>query len=534
MTEESKGLKSLPFDGTDKNYPMWKKKFLSLCHYKQCGHILTTDLPSGIPEATEELDETQAGDQPYILLRKANTLAFSMLTLSCQAETTMNILDSAVTNIFPDGCARTAWKALDDHHDPKSTSNKYELRQKFTQCVLKNDTNPDEWFAELDTIRARLKLHFSYQISDEDMISHIVYNVKPKMYQTLLTMVKCELNNSVTVTIDSLKKDIRQIYAQRNENDHKKDKEMVLSAISGKAKKMFEKTFKGDCRICGVKGHKASDCWEHPKNKDKRPTNYKSKITVTSPSADTNKEKRKCTYCGKDNHTVEHCFKKKKVEKKASQGEVAELVMIAVDGFSGLHFYNEMALLHKEGKDIQHIRNKYNLSKDTFIMDSGATSHMRFSLDGMKNLRKWRLPVKVGNAADMYSEQIGSYHGKIIHKDGSTYDIILDDVLYIPDLYINLFSLTKVLNNPNVDLKKEKNTIALTYYKHKIIFDRVINIGNGKLLGVDIVPNTINLNTAFVTYSDYHDRLGHANEWVVCQTDRHYNIPLSGVASVRK
>ena len=71
----------------------------------------------------------------------------------------------------------------------------------------------------------------------------------------------------------------------------------------------------------------------------------------------------------------------------------------------------------------------------------------------------------------MYFEQIGSYHDKIIHKDGSTYDIILDDVLYIPDLYINLFSLTKVLNNPHVDLKKEKNTIALTYYKHKILFD---------------------------------------------------------------
>ena len=101
MTEESKGLKSLPFDGTDKNYPMWKKKCLSLCHYKQCGHILTTDLPSGMPEATEELDETQPNDQPYILLRKANTLAFSMLTLSCQAETTMNILDSAVTKIVP-------------------------------------------------------------------------------------------------------------------------------------------------------------------------------------------------------------------------------------------------------------------------------------------------------------------------------------------------------------------------------------------------------------------------------------------------
>lgn len=530
MSEENKGPRSLPFDGTDKSYPIWKKKFLSLCHYKKCGHMLTTDY-ANMPEADVELNPDDDAEKVFIGYREANTLAFSMLTLSCQTETTMNILDSAVTDAFPEGCARKAWVNLDDHHDPKSTSNKYELRQKFTQCVLKNDqTNPDEWFAELDTIRARLKLHFQYIISDEDIISHIVYNIKPKMYQTLLTMVKRELNNSVPVKIENLKKDIKQIYAQRNDNDVKKDKEMVLSAVSGKGKRTFKKQFKGDCRICGVKGHKAGDCWENPKNKDKRPPNYKSKSNASS-SNENNNDKRKCTYCGKDNHTAENCFKKKKDEKKSVHGEAAELVMIAVDGCAGQDFHSEMVLMHKEGKDVNQIRNKYNISKDTFIIDSGATSHMRFSLDGMKNLKPWKVPIKVGNAEDMYSEKIGTYHGKVIQKDGTTYDIVLDDVLYIPELYINLFSLTKVLNNSQVDLKKEQNTIALTYFKHKILFDRIVTVGKGRLLGVDIVPNAVNFNTAFVTYTDLHERLGHPNEWVVRQTTRHYKIPISGVAS---
>ena len=532
MTEESKGPKSLPFDGTDKSYPIWKKKFLSLCHYKKCGHMLTTD--HTMPPADQVLDPDDDYDNTIIVLRDANTLAFSMLTLSCQTETTMSILDASVTEAFPDGCARTAWKSLDDHHDPKSTSNKYELRQKFTQCVLKNDqTNPDDWFAELETIRARLKNHFQYTISDEDMISHIVYNTKPKMYQTLLTMVKRELNNSVAVTIESLKKDIKQIYAQRSENENRKDKEMVLSAVSaGRGKRPpFKKPFKGDCRICGVKGHKAADCWENPKNNDKRPPNYKPKnVSVPSPT-DPSKEKRKCTFCGKDNHTVDNCFKKKKQDKKSSSDNVAQLVMVAIDGHAGNDFHSEMMLLHKEGTDIGHIRRKYNISKDTFIMDSGATSHMRFSLDGMKNLKPWKVPVKVGNAQDMYSEQIGSYHGKVIQKNGSTFDIVLDDVLYIPDLYINLFSLTKVLHNKQVDLRKEKNTIALTYFKHKILFDRVVTVGKGSLLGVDIVPNAINFNTALMSYTEYHDRLGHPHEWTVRQTAKHYKIPLSGVAS---
>ena len=187
-----KDLSKCMFDGRRSSYSNWSERFLSYASIKGCDQALTRDYADDmIVDDKATLDPTDDDDNANILLRDANTLAFSMLTLSCQTETTMSILDASVTEAFPDGCARTAWKSLDDHHDPKSTSNKYELRQKFTQCVLKNDqTNPDEWFAELETIRARLKNHFQYTISDEDMISHIVYNIKPKMYQTLLTMVK--------------------------------------------------------------------------------------------------------------------------------------------------------------------------------------------------------------------------------------------------------------------------------------------------------------------------------------------------------
>ena len=42
----------------------------------------------------------------------------------------------------------------------------------------------------------------------------------------------------------------------------------------GKNQKKFKKPFKKECRICGKKGHKAVDCWESEKNKDKRPPNF--------------------------------------------------------------------------------------------------------------------------------------------------------------------------------------------------------------------------------------------------------------------
>jgi len=153
---------------------------------------------------------------------------------------------------------------------------------------------------------------------------------------------------------------------------------------------------------------------------------------------------------------------------------------------------------------------------------------MRYSTDGMTNLRPWKVPVKVGNAKDIYSEMIGNYHGKVVQKDGSTINIVLEDVIYIPSLYVNLFSLTKVLNNPSIDVRKDKGTLALIFpSKQKMVFDLNISV-----IGVDIVPNINAHNAATVSYSDLHDKLGHANEAMVRQTAKCYGITVSGKAGI--
>jgi hypothetical protein len=95
---------------------------------------------------------------------------------------------------------------------------------------------------------------------------------------------------------------------------------------SGK-KITFPKKFKGDCRICGKKCQKATDCWENPNNGKKPALNKKS----TSPNNTNNKLKLKCSYCGKDNHTIEKCFKRIKAEASPEIAEVA-LMTIVEDG----------------------------------------------------------------------------------------------------------------------------------------------------------------------------------------------------------
>jgi hypothetical protein len=99
---------------------------------------------------------------------------------------------------------------------------------------------------------------------------------------------------------------------------------------------------------------------------------------------------------------------------------------------------------------------------------------------------------------------MGTYEGLGTQKDGSAFLITLEGVLYIPDLYVNLFSMTRVLKNKTVDFKREKGTIALIYDKdHKLIFDKIIEVGRGKLLGVDIVPHQENLTSILEVIKSY-------------------------------
>jgi hypothetical protein len=81
--------------------------------------------------------------------------------------------------------------------------NRLELRQEIE--------NPDECFAELETIRAQLHIDHSYDNPDADLISHIVYNAQPRIYQTLFTLVKIDVNHKVTISLEDLKRDMWQV-----------------------------------------------------------------------------------------------------------------------------------------------------------------------------------------------------------------------------------------------------------------------------------------------------------------------------------
>jgi hypothetical protein len=105
------------------------------------------------------------------------------------------------------------------------------------------------------------------------MITQIIYNILPPAYQTTVKRIKRDLDRRVQVTLFEVQEDIRQNYGQLQQQQHfgrhhhSKSRNPFHKNDSLLA--TFPKKTRSMCRICDKMGHKATDCWDHPNNKDK-------------------------------------------------------------------------------------------------------------------------------------------------------------------------------------------------------------------------------------------------------------------------
>lgn len=514
--EESEKFKINKFSGKKSDYALWKDRFLAHCCMKDFDDVVLND--GLVPKDSETLDPAEKLKIKY---RKDNKMAYGYLVNLISDPASINAVTGAKTEDLPRGCVRTAFLSLERLFDIRNEDVKQELQQKFnkSECIS-NDKNPDIWFSQLETWRLRLKLDYKVDITELDLINHIIYNLKAPIYETTLLIIKREHQKAKTKTkVEDLKDEIRQVYTTYKTTSKTKgnssEVSMVAAAKAPSTPKKSGTKFKGDCRLCGIKGHKAADCYSNEKNKDKRPSWYKVESANVASTGNT-RPKLSCTYCGKENHSVERCFKKEKDDKKADS-ENAAVVMVMTEATAS------SAVVGKTRATLNH---------NSFIADSGASSHMRFSQDGMTSLEPYVVEVKVGNAETIYSTNKGVFKGTVVQRDGTHSEIELRDVLLVPKLWTNLFSITKAIDNPNVGLGKTDDNLIKLLPKNRppIIFDKVIPTGKsgGRLLAMDIVPDSEHcaLSTCSPTYM--HNILNHANDTVVKATAKKLNIKLIG------
>jgi hypothetical protein len=84
-----------------------------------------------------------------------------------------------------------------------------------------------------------------------------------------------------------------------------------------------------------------------------------------------------------------------------------------------------------------HVATKVKMSKfgpNTWLGDSGASSHCMNNDVGMFDVQVINEPIQVGNGNCMIATKIGKLRRAIIQRDGKTSDVVLKDVKYVPQL----------------------------------------------------------------------------------------------------
>jgi len=246
MAETIKTIRIIPFSGKDEDWNRWSKTFLATARAKGYREVLVPADPAD--DADEDL----------------NIQAYNDLILSCQEEISFGIIDESISDAFPDGDARVAWKNLCDKYEPSTGAAKVQAKQEFHQLKLASaDEDPDTWLVSLELKRRRLKT-LGTTIEDDDMILHILNNL-PREYETVVELCEDDLSQG-TVNLQTVKERVRARYHRLQKANESMDEAIAL---------MTKTQFKKACTVCGKIGHKGADCFTLERNKDKKEAYFK-------------------------------------------------------------------------------------------------------------------------------------------------------------------------------------------------------------------------------------------------------------------
>ncbi|KAF2891014.1 hypothetical protein ILUMI_15159, partial [Ignelater luminosus] len=341
------------------------------------------------------------------------------------------------------------WNKLLSVFEQKSENSVYLMQQKFMTHSWDNSINVSMNIARLEELKFKLN-------ELEEPISGYFISAWESMPENKRTL------DILTARLMSESERINQGKENLNFNSSNAN-----NALIGKT-----------CYVCGKKGHISRFC------KDKKPTHNKNN------KSQVDKTHIYCDYCKKPGHIFKFCWYKKykkndKINKNAA--------------FVGLDLSEMNSVLVDFNDD------------ETWIADSGASEHMSNQKEWFENYYQFDKPteIKIGNGSVINAQGKGKI--SLIAFDGQ--DCIpteLNDVLYVPDIKFNLFSIgaafdkgyTMMTDNKTCKIIKGNDVYAIGLRIDKLYHMQFRHAGS------------INVNLSISkteTVKDFHEKFCHQN-----------------------
>jgi hypothetical protein len=182
---------------------------------------------------------------------------------------------------------------------------------------------------------------------------------------------------------------------------------------------------------------------------------------------------------------------------------------------------NEKTMTHKMWYLQEPISKNKNFTEGILICDSGICRHYCKSSKGLFNVENIKESITVRYIKSMAASIIGSLICRVIQLDGSGLEITLHEVKLVPELWVNVFSINKVLKN-GYNLSNNNLSIFLSKGSVSVTFERVLSTTNDSVSWVkllvsepllSITPQVV-LFMEKVDINEFHKMLGH------CISDR--------------
>ena len=481
---ENKSVVLPTFSGKDEAFQVWWTKFRAFATAKGFIQALIareSDLP--VSEATT-LDETNDADKPKILAKNRNSLAMAYLLSAFKSEADISIAYETMTDIWPGGLAYQVVEKLLEIYRPSDNVTEVEVYERLLSVKMKNKKeDPKTLFEQVASIQNWYNTE-SKKLPKGQLVT-VVLRAAPAEYASVLTSEQEKRGASLELSHlrAVMNKYYRAVYKGKNGKDEEEesdDDEMALSSHDSK-KNNRTKKFNGTCNNCGKHGHKAVDCWNDPKNADKRPDWWTEKNEVTATGAADKKsieltlssvtwtdeyerndevehaadEEAKMTWLEHEENENNHAAEKAKMQKDWKQTEMAE-------NKAKSNEKNDISLLD---------------DPEIFVNDTGAMVHITGHEMGLIELEDPKGSVtKMASGEKLTTKAIGKMpfctsEGKI----GTMSELHL-----IPGAPFNLISGTRLLQE-GFTVTGDYDKMVYENGKQKIVFDIKVHTQTGMI-----------------------------------------------------
>ena len=367
---------------------------------------------------------------------------------------------------------KQAWDALRKHFERETLANKLFLKKQYFRSEMKGGTSVEQHLKHMEDITDKLAA-IGAPISEEDQVMTLLGSL-PRSFATLVTAIEARMDG---VSLDYVQQPlIHEEMKQSELSGQLLEAESALTGAFGRDTPRDQPT----CFRCGTVGHVRRDCSRN------QPT---------------------CFGCGDVGHVRRYCPKKFKWH-KAKMAESDERRPKNSD-FEGEDVYAAAFVASLES--VESAEKKCS----PWVIDSGASSHMTKEKHVMVNFQEFDKPenVALGDGRVVKALGSGSVRMNMLFEATESKKAVLYDVLYVPKLTWNLFSVRAAVAKGN----------AVEFGPRKCcIWDE-----NGKLRGMgsladklyqldcQVVP-TADTGYASVASSQgsdlWHQRLGHVHE----------------------